>query len=537
MTKKIAIIQLLRTGDIIQTCQAVANYGQDLANTELTLVARKKFAEPIMFLINKYFSKVVLIDTSVFDKTNFSSSKNELVNQVQPLLKNHYDLVINLSFSTSSEYLCALMKSNNKLGLYRNKNGRIVATDNWTQYIFSTVMNGTLNPFNLVDIFSYIVGGKSIQIKQQYHSKNKSIYIHPFSSHHKKRWSVEKWQNVLLELCKSFNDYNFFIVGSENEKNQASEIINFDKLQNFKSRIFNLAGEPLEDIYEELMFAKLFIGHDSMVGHLASFANVPTLTISLGMVRPSETTPYGKKSVNLAPQISCFPCRVETSCDSLPCHSEITVNAITEFAQSMIKNDINDVYLKNFAHKFACVCYYPNQETELQILTKFSNQDSLEETFKNYYSLIWSYYFRNENLNITFPKLNNKNLDELKNYLLGVQNLYELYNFAQRFTANIILEMESGKVTPEVYKTFINRLNEVDQLAQVNKNTFPMLAPIIDYFQVSRMNIPGETLIDMLGNTLVSLKDAENLCAVLYDLVEKTLLNAQIPLDNKVNNV
>ena len=46
--------------------------------------------------------------------------------------------------------------------------------------------------------------------------------------------------------------------------------------------------------------ARLFIGHDSAIGHLASFYAIPTLTVSLGNSRPHEIMPYGDKNLALA---------------------------------------------------------------------------------------------------------------------------------------------------------------------------------------------------------------------------------------------
>src|SRR3989338_1975592 len=160
MKKQICIIQLLRTGDIVQTIQAVEQYKEVHEDIIFTLVARKKFAEPIMFLINRYFDKVIFIDTKSLDKNSFKASIDSINNDLKDVISIQHDIVINLSFSKASEYLTSILKAKNKLGLRRNKRGEIVIDDTWSQYVFATVMNGTLNPFNLVDIFSFMIGGK-----------------------------------------------------------------------------------------------------------------------------------------------------------------------------------------------------------------------------------------------------------------------------------------------------------------------------------------------------------------------------------------
>ena len=56
-----------------------------------------------------------------------------------------------------------------------------------SQFIFSNVMNGTLNPFNLVDIYKNTVAGtKEIDVTNYQVPKNGVITIHPFASSKKK---------------------------------------------------------------------------------------------------------------------------------------------------------------------------------------------------------------------------------------------------------------------------------------------------------------------------------------------------------------
>jgi ADP-heptose:LPS heptosyltransferase len=55
---KIAIIQLTRIGDLIQTAQAVRQFKAENPDTEITLIARRKFGNGIFFLLETIFDEV-----------------------------------------------------------------------------------------------------------------------------------------------------------------------------------------------------------------------------------------------------------------------------------------------------------------------------------------------------------------------------------------------------------------------------------------------------------------------------------------------
>ena len=51
----IALLQLTRLGDLVQTVQAVQNFKITHPNYRMVLIARSQFAKPLSFLLNKYF--------------------------------------------------------------------------------------------------------------------------------------------------------------------------------------------------------------------------------------------------------------------------------------------------------------------------------------------------------------------------------------------------------------------------------------------------------------------------------------------------
>ena len=85
-----------------------------------------------------------------------------------------------------------------------------------------------------------------------------------------------------------------------------------------------------------------------MVGHLAALFNTPSLTISLGSVRPQETTPYHQNAYNIAPKTKCFPCFPSDACAGFQCHHDIPHQAISGSIKMLIaKNELSIAELKN----------------------------------------------------------------------------------------------------------------------------------------------------------------------------------------------
>ena len=89
---------------------------------------------------------------------------------------------------------------------------------------------------------------------------------------------------------------------------------------------------------EKISESLLFIGHDSMVAHMASLASTKSIVMPLGTVRPHETSPYQTNAIIVAPRIDCFPCNVETTCELLPCHSKIQYDVVLELINCQINN-------------------------------------------------------------------------------------------------------------------------------------------------------------------------------------------------------
>lgn len=530
---KIIIIQLTRIGDLIQTYQATRQLKAEKPHLQITLVARKKFASGICFLLETVFDEIILFDTKdFFIESNLASAKSELHTFLTKLNSTRFDFAINLSFTKSSSYFTTLINAKEKYGLHRNLRTEIVINDKWSQYIFSNTMNHAHGPFNLVDLYRYILGVNEnlvLDPDPNFNKRDNNIVLHPFASQKKKKWGMNKWNELIYKLAKDNPDYHFHIVGGSEDKAEAQRLLNSPALAKIKNRISNRAGNySVSEVYQLLNNSRLFIGHDSMVAHLSSETLTPTIVISLGTVRPAETTPYSNKVINIAPKNKCYPCQISDACELLPCHSSISYQVVSVIANGLINEKIIDHdFIKKELTSFQLntimiyTSHYADDGLSLKEISE--NYATLSNVFSNYFKIIWLYYLRGVETNSKLPQITAETARHLSSYSKGITYLYELYNFGVKYSNMIIQSSEAENINLDDIQKTINKIGEIDQLCNITKKNYPLLKGFVDYFYVNKANAPGNNLIEISKHNLLNYYDASNLAAVLSDFIDRSI--------------
>lgn len=531
-SKNFCIIQMTRIGDIIQTTQSAMLLKAEHKDIQLTLICREDFGKGLEFLTKKVFSKIIYINSKeIFSGKSLSSANTQLVNLVSKISLQKFDVAINLSFNKTSSYLLTLIPAKHKLGVQRNSQNQVVINDKWSQYIYSNVMGSNLNKFHLVDIYKTMLGAKKSNLEKvtNHTAKENMITIHPFASDKKKMWSHTKWSEFIYHLIKTNPKIHVNIVGGKNDKDDCLQITSSQNLTNYKSKISEFVGSyDIEQTFELVSSSALLICHDSMVSHLAALNHIPTVVLSLGTVRPDETTPYNPNVLNLASTRKCFPCQPTTSCQLLPCHNDLSVQAVHKVVQMIVDGEqLNSESLKKNISPFEIdkliVCANHFTENSLEVIEISASQPTLSLYFKNIYKMIWSYYLRGDEIDTPHLDLSNDDLGSLFNLLSGIENLFELYNFGMKFSKQISDEKSPSKANISKIQAQVDKLTEIDNLIGLTKNTYPKLAPIIDYFTVIKANSMSENIFDIAQDNLLAYYEAQSITKIVYDLVETTL--------------
>lgn len=532
----LAIVQLTRFGDLIQTAQAIEELKRIHPEYRVILIARSQFARPLDFVLKKTFDKIYYLDTKkIFanaETNGLNASILELNQFLAELSTESIEVLINLSFSKSSSYLSSLVKSVHKIGSFFDFNNKMQINDKWSQLLYATVMRGTLNPFALVDLFKNIIGVKPTPQKNtpiNMNSRSNIVVIHPFASQERKAWKAEKWVEVIYRTLKENENYVIHIVGAKNEILKSQMITENPLLKTFGHRIQNLTGRTtLSELSNELKKARLFVGHDSMVGHLAALNATATLTVSLGSVRPQETTPYHANAYNLAPRTKCFPCFPSDACSFNQCHHDIPYQVVSGAIKQLLdKGQITKDWVKGSVSSFhiSSVNFYRShfQNGHMALESLIENHVDTPDIFRSFYKIAWSFVINDTDENLPFPKLSPNTHRELLDALTGLQHLYELSEFGKKYSHYILEEISSKTPSISKIKDYSKKIDEIDQLHGLVLKTSPNLAPIIDYFALRKANLYGDSIVKLTESSYYAFLECSSLCSILFELVENTI--------------
>lgn len=529
---KVCIIQLTRIGDLVQTYQACRQLKNEKPNIELTLIARKQFGKGLEFLLKDVFRDIIYLDTKSFfpnKDEGLHQVKTRLHNFIHDIKKFDFDLTVNMSFNKSSGYLNTLIPAKVKMGVLQTRQGQLAINDKWSQFVYSNVMGGTSCPINLVDIYKNMLGAKEIDVTSFETPKNKVITIHPFASSNKKTWGLNKWTELLYKLLKDDQEIKINIVGAPSDMEKANRLFENPMFSHYADRLQNKVGvNSIEDTFNDLSNSHLFIGHDSMVSHLAGVLRMPSMIISLGTVRPHETTPYNDRALNLTPRNKCFPCHQTEKCELLPCHSSINHQTVVAIAKEMLAgNKVTRVALQKSLTSFHLdtvnIYQASFDEVGLNLTELTENNKNVKDVFRTYYRILWSYYLSNKEVAANIPQINEDSTKVIANHLEGSIHLFELYNYGFNFCNRILDEAEKDSPSIKAIQDGVNKISEIDQLCSVTKKTYPHLEPLIDFFYVNKANAAGNNIIEITNNNLISFHEASNLAAILNDLMNKTV--------------
>lgn len=525
----ITVVQMTRFGDLLQTIWAVKDLKKQNPNIKVNLVARKKFGEPLKFLLDQYFDNTYLLNPSSFlteDLTQGIDSTLDAINSWES------KVVVNLSFSKTSAYLCNLINADFKLGLVANNFGAVQAMGSWSEFVYSTVMRGALNPFSLVDIFRFILGIKEKPTFPERNVSGKEIVIHPFASIERKSWNMSKWSEVLYSTLKNNPDIQISIVGSKEDLKKAEELRNNPLLASYKDRLSLECGTlSLEQLHKKLSESFLFCGHDSMVGHLASLAGTQSLTLALGSVRADETTPYGINNFVISPKTDCYPCFPTDACDNFKCHKDMSYKVATESLQQLI--DSNTISYEKIKENIS-----PLHLSTVDILkTEFKSSglfslvnlqegnQTTKELYRTFYRIVWLYMLEQTEENTSFPQINQISLKQIEAFIPNLKQLFELAEFGKKYSRFILEEVSKDQPDLNYIKDCGTKIEEIDEMQVLVGKASPALNPIIDFFNLKKSNMNGANLVELCSSSFEIYQGIASFCNILYDLISKTIEN------------
>lgn len=141
----------------------------------------------------------------------------------------------------------------------------------------------------------------STQVNAFLNSAPKVVVVHPVASQPYKYWPLAYWHELIGFLLEK-KDCHIFLLGSSLDNDFINKIK--DKFPNDNDRLISCAGKlNLVENYALISRSSLFIGNDSVFGHLAGSLVIPTIVLMNRAINRQRWSPLGQKSqVFVAPE-------------------------------------------------------------------------------------------------------------------------------------------------------------------------------------------------------------------------------------------
>ncbi|MEO8055344.1 MAG: lipopolysaccharide heptosyltransferase II [Acidobacteriota bacterium] len=157
-------------------------------------------------------------------------------------------------------------------------------------------------------------------------------------AHAAKRWDLARFADVFDNL--SARGLSVALLGSAGEKSVNAEAAAFAR----KARVFDLSGRTtLPEALGVLAAARLFVGNDSGLAHLASAAGTPSVVV-FGPTDPDATRPWdGPRTDGMPVRLAlarrrtpCAPCGWAVCPIDHACMTGVSPSDVVEAAQSVL---------------------------------------------------------------------------------------------------------------------------------------------------------------------------------------------------------
>jgi len=345
--KKILIIHLSRLGDMIQSLPAVKLLKEDCPESEITYFGIEDFCVPLKGI--PWIDKLVTISPSEnkrisTEDADLDSEAFDMLFRNIPELNIYYDVLINMSHSSGSSYLCKRISAKEKKGRVFSKENEIVMAGNWGKYLFAVARNRNDNLLNLVDLYMGMAGVQNRptmnylptdpEIDRQCLSRLTEYGFDPGrpavgfqlgASKSLRTWPPEYFFR-LGELLGEQLDAKIILFGSEQERALADQFY-----KSFPCTFIDLIGKTtMVDLPSFLKRLNLLVSNDTGPMHIAAAVGTKVVGIFMGTAYFRITGPYGAGHIAVQSNYPCAPCLDSTTCAQPLCRKSISPEMVLQ---------------------------------------------------------------------------------------------------------------------------------------------------------------------------------------------------------------
>jgi heptosyltransferase-2 len=298
----------------------------------------------IHFLTLK-MNKDLIDEVECIDSLHLYEKKTSLRSFCKELKANNsFDLIIDLHGTTRSFLTKLFMWNIPSLSVDKRRIERFLLVKTKLNFLKKTPSQHSRTILDFHRIFDNPEGSDYTMVSnasiQEKNSQEAFFVIAPGASFGPKRYPIESFKDLAIEILTSYPDIKCKILAGE--KDNFCNV--FNSLDRYSSRIINLQGQTnLKDSLSEVEGASFLLSNDSLMGHIAQSAGVPALVIygptseDFGF---APNTPLSKAfSVD---GLWCRPCSTTGSKKCIRkeqfCFTKIDTKKIKEHIDSILEN-------------------------------------------------------------------------------------------------------------------------------------------------------------------------------------------------------
>lgn len=516
--KEILILCLTRFGDLIQATPLIRALRAAHPEARISLAAQTGFAGilPMIPDVDRTF---------VFDQSEAArlismaddplTAYRHMDSFMQQLEANHYDLVVNLTCSKLSAYICSLLDADVISGITARDDGQRVIQGEWGLYLFSLLYGDSrrLSRINLVDIFTSMGGvapdGKPVQLSEtakahafadqfvttETDTSRELVGIQLGASESARCWPLESFAQLSDQLQET-GRYQTILFGSPKEKELAEAAISLMKIPPVNA----VGRTSIEELLSLVKRCRLLVSNDTGTMHFAAAAGTPALMLCLGPAFFQCTGPYSAGNLALQPALHCAPCRYNLNCLDPICRNELTVKSV--LAASLIVLDGGPIAPADFRG----VKVYRSAFGDDGFLSwhGFMNTTRDEELIPQRFAAMWKNCLGQKPL-----------IGDHQGLSHPFSDLWMLLDKGEDITAELVRIALQAPLPMEKVALLGEREAEVEAELKLLASRCPETSPILDFLTMVRENIAAEGLHGIASETMQLYRTGKQLLAAL----------------------
>ncbi len=328
---KICVIHLNQIGDLIFSLPLLKSLKDHFPQASIHSVVRP-------------YLEGLLMDSPFIDRIILHKDTNlARLSLIWTLIRERYDLLISLARSEEALSLAGLSRAHLKAGFTHFPWDLCLDVKEVIQGNYSWFNNAKLlmrlgipisqdNYVGLLHVDKYLqVDGLPLRY----------VVVSPGASSRRiaKTWDERKFASVIAQLSMEFG-LDCVLVGGSDSAECTSTITNHVEhfLKGGVQQVVDLAGKTnLRELTGILKKAKLFIGNDSGVLHMASALDIPVVGI-YGPTDPKYSGPQNTRSAVVKKQMKCAPCYLREPCTHRICLEELDAQAVVDVCRKVLNS-------------------------------------------------------------------------------------------------------------------------------------------------------------------------------------------------------